>query len=180
VITEARLRDDTLALIWELQASDREALREGYERLSEESRLRRFLSGVPHLTPALLDHLVDDVDGVDHIALALVVVEEGIGTPAGVGRIIRYPDRPDAADVSVTVLDEYQGRGAASALLAELIRRRPEGVTRIVTSVAADNAPSLALIRQLGPVTATDPDPSRLDVEVALEDSPSAASSTDF
>jgi RimJ/RimL family protein N-acetyltransferase len=173
LIAEARLRDGTLALIWELLPGDREALRAGYEQLSEETRYHRFLTGVPHLTPALLDHLVDEVDGVNHVALVLVVVDdEGVGVPAGVGRIIRYPDRPDAADLAVTVIDEWQGRGVATALVAELIRRRPQGVTRIATTIAADNAPSLALMRRIGPTVVTPSDSPRLDVEVDLEGCP--------
>jgi GNAT superfamily N-acetyltransferase len=170
LITEARLRDGTRAQIWELLPSDREAVREGYEHLSEETRYHRFLAAVPHLTPALLDHLVGEVDGIDHIALVLVVLDdEGNGTPAGVGRIIRYQDRPTAADLAVTTLDEWQGRGVASALVAELVRRRPVGVTQIVTTIAADNAPSLALVHQLGRLTTTTVDANRLDVVVDLE-----------
>ncbi len=76
----------------------------------------------------MLDHLVDEVDGVDHVALALVAVDrDGVGVPAGVARMIRYRDRPTAADVAVTVFDEWQGRGVATALLDELLRQRPAG-----------------------------------------------------
>ena len=170
MITEARLSDGTRALIWELLPKDREALRDGYEHLSEETRFHRFLTGVPHLTPALLDHLVDEVDGVDHIALVLVVLDDnGVGVPVGVARIIRYPDRPSEADLAVTILDEWQGRRAATALVDELIRRRPSGVTRIVTTIAADNEASLAMLRRLGPATLTERESPRLDVVVELE-----------
>lgn len=173
MFAEARLSDGTLALIWELLPSDREALREGYEHLSEEARFHRFLAAVPHLTDAMLDHLVDEVDGVNHVALALVVItEDGEGIPAGVARMIRYEARPTAADVAVTVLDEWQGRGVATALLAELLRRRPAGVTQLVTAVAADNTASLAMLRRLGPTTATPAGPNRYDVVVDLENVP--------
>jgi RimJ/RimL family protein N-acetyltransferase len=170
VITEALLKDGTRALIWELLPGDREALRAGYEQLSEETRYHRFLTGVPHLTPALLDHLVDEVDGVNHLALVIVILDnDGVGVPVGVGRIIRYPDRPTVADMAVTVIDEYQGRGAATALVEELIRRRPEGVTRIATTITADNVASLAMLRHLGPTTVTESESPRLDVVADLE-----------
>ena len=101
MISEARLRDGSLALIWELLPKDRVALREGYEQLSEETRFHRFLTGVPHLTGPLLDHLVGEVDGVDHVALALVAIDaEGVGEGVGVARMIRYPDRPDGCWLS--------------------------------------------------------------------------------
>lgn len=173
MIAEARLRDGTPALIWELLPCDREALRTGYEQLSAETRFHRFLTGVPHLTSALLDHLVDEVDNVDHVALALVVLDDdGVGTPAGVGRIIRYRDRPTVADLAVTVMDEWQGRGVATALLQELLRRRPEGVTQIATTVAADNTASLAMLRRLGPTTETLGETPRVDVVVDLDEAP--------
>jgi len=177
VITEARLKDGTHALIWELLPCDREALRTGYEQLSEETRYHRFLTGVPHLSPALLDHLVDEVDGVDHIALVMVVLDDSdVGVPAGVGRIIRYPDRPTVADLAVTVTDDWQGRGVATALVDELVRRRPEGVTQIATTVTADNAASLAMLRRLGPASVTPTETPRLDVVVELADSDESAS----
>lgn len=171
MIAEARLRDGSPALILPLLPSDREALREGYEHLSPEARVHRFLTGVPHLTEPMLDHLVDEVDGVDHVALALVVLgEDGEGTPAGVARVIRYPDRRTAADVAVTVVDAWRGRGVATALLTELMRERPVGVTQLVTTVAADNGASLAMLRRLGTTTVSPAGTNRLDVVVDLPD----------
>jgi RimJ/RimL family protein N-acetyltransferase len=171
--TELRLRDGTRALTWSVLPEDREAIREGYERLSERSRYHRFLAGVPHLTDQLLDHLVDEVDGIDHVALVLFVLDEdNEGVPAGIARVIRYPGRPDVADVAVTVADEWQGRGVATALLGQLMRERPRGVSALETTVAADNDASLAMLRRLGRTTVTDVGDGRLDVRVDLPDLP--------
>ena len=167
--TEAELADGTHAVILPLLPSDREALRDGFEGLSAESQNHRFLASVSHLTDAMLDHLVDEVDGVDHVALALVVLDEdNVGTPVGVARMIRYGDRPTEADVAVTVVDDWQGHGVAGALLAELVQERPVGVCRIVTAVAADNAASLAMLRHLGETAVTPAGIGRLDVVVDL------------
>jgi RimJ/RimL family protein N-acetyltransferase len=169
VFAEKRLADGTAALVWTLLPKDRETLRHGYEQLSVPARYHRFLSSVPRLTDAMLDTLVDDVDGVDHVALVLVAIDEDHdGEPAGVARMIRYPDRPDAADVAVTVLDRWQGRGVATALLAELLRRRPKGVTTLVTVVADDNPASLAMLRRLGETTVAEAGSGLLDVVVEL------------
>jgi RimJ/RimL family protein N-acetyltransferase len=155
--------------IWPLLPQDRAAVRAAYEQLSEEARNSRFLASVPHLTESMLDHLVDDVDGVDHVALALVVMgTDHVGVPTAIARVIRYPDDPTAADVAVTVADEWQGRGIATVLLAELMRQRPRGVSRILTTVSADNHASLALLRRLGPVEVTADDAGHLDVAVEL------------
>lgn len=167
--TEVRLRDGSPAITWALLPSDREGLREAYEHLSPVSKLYRFLAPVPHLTDAMLDRLVDEVDQVDHVALVLFVLDpDQDGAPAGIARMIRYADEPTAADVAVTVADDYQGRGVASALLAQLVEQRPVGVERIVTEVAADNPASLAMLRRLGPTSAAGAGINRLQVSVEL------------
>jgi RimJ/RimL family protein N-acetyltransferase len=154
VATELRLRDGTPAIAWSLLPGDREALREQYEHLSPETQFHRFLTPVPHLTESMLDHLVDEVDGVDHVARVMFILDDGeIGVPAGVARMIRYAEDPTAADVAVTVVDKFQGRGVATALLDELMRHRPEGIDHVVTEVTADNPASLAMLRRLGPTT---------------------------
>jgi RimJ/RimL family protein N-acetyltransferase len=176
VIAEARLRDGTRAVVLPLRPEDREAVRRGYEELSPETREHRFLASVPHLTDAMLDHLVGEVDGVDHVALVLAVLDEDdVGRPVGVARMIRYPHRPTAADVAVTVVDAWQGRGVATALLAELVKARPSGVTQVVTTVAADNEASLAMLRRLGPTTATAVGGGVIDVVVDLAGQPDPA-----
>jgi len=173
VATEVRLRDGSRAITWALLPSDREGLREAYEHLSSVSKLHRFLAPVPHLTDAMLDRLVDEVDQVDHVALVLFVLDpDEDGAPAGIARMIRYADEPNAADVAVTVADDYQGRGVASALLAQLLEHRPVGVERIVTEVAADNPASLAMLRRLGPTTVTGAGINRLQVSVELPPAP--------
>ena len=50
MIAEARLRDGSRAFALPLLPSDREAVSEGYERLSEAAREHRFLASYPHLT----------------------------------------------------------------------------------------------------------------------------------
>lgn len=174
--TELRLRDGSLGVTWALLPTDREGLRAEYELLSPETQRHRFLTPVPHLSDALLDRLVDDVDGVDHVALVLFVIDdEHVGHPAGLARMIRYPDDPTAADVAVTVADAFQRRGVASALLAELLRQRPVGVERLVTEVAADNPASLAMLRRLGPSTVTRDGGNLLRVSVELPPPETAA-----
>jgi ribosomal protein S18 acetylase RimI-like enzyme len=173
VATEVRLRDGTHAVVWSLLPGDRDALREAYEHLSPESKLHRFLTPVPHLSETMLDHLVDEVDGVDHVARVLFLLEDSkLGVPAGVARMIRYPDDPTVADVAVTVADEFQGRGVATALLAELMHKRLPGVECILTEVAADNSASLAMLRRLGPTTVERAGINRLQVSVMLPPAP--------
>lgn len=163
------LRDGTPAMVWPLLPEDREGLRVAYARLSDRSKYHRFLSDVDVLSEPLLRLFVDSVDGVEHVALLLVALpEDGPEEAVGVGRIVRHPDAPDAADVAVTVGDAWQGRGVATALLAELVRRRPLGVRRVVTNVATDNPASIAMLARLGRLYTTGVSGGVYDVGVDL------------
>src|SRR5690606_2203087 len=154
VLEQVSLRDGTDAWVVDLQPSDRDNLAQAFEELSPESRRQRFLTPMAHLTETMLDHLVDDVDGVDHIALVLSAeTSPDTYDPIAIARMVRYDEQPDAADVAVTVKDAWQGRGVASALLSVLVERRPVGVNRVITEVAGDNDASLAMLRRLGPLT---------------------------
>ena len=56
--------------------------------------------------------------------------------PAGVAHLVQDPDDPTTADIAVTVVDDWQGRGVGIALVAALVQRRPAAVTRLRTLVA--------------------------------------------
>lgn len=163
------LKDGTTCWVWPLLPSDKRALVEEFELLSPESRRSRFLRTVMTLSPAMLHQLVDEVDGVDHIALVCLAEVDGELEPAGIARIVRYPEQPDSADLAVTVKDKWQGRGVASALLPLLIEKRPAGVVRLVTEVAGDNPASLAMLRGLGEMTTSSVTDGVLEVVVDLE-----------
>ena len=165
------LRDGTEAFVWPLLPTDKDALREEYEHLSPGSRYRRFLAEIPHLTSRMLGHLVDEVDGIDHAAWVLCAFPDaGPDAPAGIARIIRYPDRPTTADVAVTVADDWQGRGVASALV-EVLKRHPlEGIATIETETTQDNQAALALLRRLGDTEVTEVGQGCVHVVVRLLD----------
>jgi len=170
-LTPVHLRDGTEAFVVPLLPANREALQQEYEHLSPETRFSRFLAAVPELTDKMLDHLVDDVDGDDHVALVLLTLtEDRTELPLGLARIIRYPDDPTAADLAVTVVDDWQGRGVATALLEVLLRQRPKGVERIVTVIDAANGASLAMLRRLGEVEVSQPESGTRRVVVELPD----------
>jgi RimJ/RimL family protein N-acetyltransferase len=147
---EVTLPDGTAAWIRPVLPSDRELHRTAYEHLSDRTKYQRFLTPVPHLTDELLDQLVDDVDGVDHVAYYLFLDGQRSALPVAIGRIVRYPNHPDTADIAVTVQDDWQGHGIATTLLRILVDRRPVGVRRILTVVSADNEPSRRMLRRIG------------------------------
>jgi GNAT superfamily N-acetyltransferase len=169
---EVRLRDGTRAWIVPLLKTDRAALAREFETLSPESRRRRFLAPVMHLSESMLEQLVDDVDGIDHVALVLMAenpTDPLAAIPVGIARVVRYTEHPAAADLAVTVKDAWQGRGVASALLAALIPQRPAGVTHILTEVVTDNPASVAMLKALGEVHTRDSGNGIMEVEIDLD-----------
>jgi RimJ/RimL family protein N-acetyltransferase len=163
------LRDGTPALIWPLLPTDAGTLREGFRRLSPDSRRHRFLATLDELDDSMIRQLVSSVDGVHHIALLLIVLppggEEG---PAGVAHLLQYPGDPATADIAATVADRWQGRGAGTALVSALLERRPAPVKRLRTVVQADNRASLALLAGAGRMSPGLPERGVLDVTVEL------------
>ena len=163
------LRDGTPALIWPLLPTDAEMLRDVFRRLSPESRRHRFLQVLDQLDDSMIRRLVDSVDGVQHIALLLIVLPPGgQEEPAGVARLLQHSDDPAAADIAVTVVDEWQRRGAGAALASALMERRPAAVTRLHTVVEADNRGSLTLLSKLGQMSSDLPNQGVREVTVEL------------
>jgi GNAT superfamily N-acetyltransferase len=148
VITQ--LTDGPEVLIREIQGSDKEMLAAGHARLSERSRLRRFLAPKPRLTASDLRYLTE-VDGIDHYAVVAVLNGHAECVIAGVARWVRLVGDPTSAEAAVVVADDLQGKGLGRVLglnLADAARAR--GIHRIRATVLSDNPPAMALMRVIG------------------------------
>ena len=124
---EVELRDGSWAQVRQIRPDDRDALRRGFERLSPESRYRRFLTPMEKLGESQLTYLTD-VDHHDHeamIALDLSTPGEVVGS-----RALRAgcEERSDRAEAAVTVADDWQGKGLGGRLTQ--ILRGPGGAAR--------------------------------------------------
>ena len=145
------LRDGSQIAIRPLEPDDRAALAEGFERLSPESRYRRFFGPIAQLRERDLDYLTR-VDHHDHEALVAVDPETGQG--AGVARYVRTA--PEVAEPAIVVADDWQGRGLGSRLLDALAdRAREEGVRRFEAPVLATNVEAMRALARLGETTRT-------------------------
>ncbi|HEY3237953.1 MAG TPA: GNAT family N-acetyltransferase, partial [Acidimicrobiia bacterium] len=144
-----RLPDWTELVLRPVVPDDKALFLAAFERLSPQSRYRRFFSPLPRLSTALLTYLTE-VDHHHHSAWLAVVEEETGPAVVGVSRAVRLDD-PSAAEVAVTVIDPYQRRGIGRLLLGTLVLEAVEqGVTRLVGLVLADNAPMQAVLRRAG------------------------------
>lgn len=142
---QAVLRDGSRVLIRPVQSVDAPLLADGFARLSASSRWMRFLTPKKELSPAELRFLTD-LDHHDHEALGALDHRDGRGV--GVARYVRQADDPWGADVAVTIVDEWQGRGLGTELLARLSdRAREENIRRFTALVAAENAAVGGLLR---------------------------------
>jgi GNAT superfamily N-acetyltransferase len=145
-----KLRDGGRALIRPVEPEDRERLARGFARLSPSSRYLRFHTAVNTLSEAQLRYLTD-IDHRDHVAFGALDPDDPDAPGLGIARFVRLAAEPEVAEAAVTVLDEHQGRGVASALLAVLLREaRRQGITTLRGYVLVDNQPMLRLFTDLG------------------------------
>src|SRR3954447_1570083 len=142
------LTDGTTIVIRPVHEDDRDLLARMFERLSHDSRRNRFRGRVDTLTEEDLDYLTD-IDGYRHDAL--VAIELGEHEAVGVARFVRLPGRRELAEVAVEVVDEWQRRGVATALLLELTERaRAAGVHEYSALVARDNEVMTDVLERIG------------------------------
>jgi RimJ/RimL family protein N-acetyltransferase len=141
------LRDGSQVVIRPVNSADAPLLADGYARLSDRSRRMRFMTTKIELSPAELRYFTD-VDHHDHEALGALSHADGRGV--GIARYVRDAEDPAAAEVAVTIVDDWQGRGLGTELMAQLSdRARREGIHRFTALVAAENAAVAALLRNM-------------------------------
>ena len=161
------LRDGSRVAIRPIEPDDREELAEGFERLSAESRYRRFFAPVPALSARDLDYLTD-VDHRDHEAL--VATDAATGAGIGVARYVRTA--PEVAEPAIVVADDWQGRGVGTLLLDALVgRAREEGIRRFEAPVLASNREVIGLLERVGSTKARH---AGREIELSIELPPDA------
>jgi GNAT superfamily N-acetyltransferase len=159
------LRDGSRVRIRQGRRTDRDLLLRGFERLSPESRYRRFLTPMHELDEKTLRYLTD-LDHRDHEAM-IALDESGDGV--GVARYVRSAVRPDTAEVAVAVVDGWQGRGLGTLLLQAISgRARDEGVRTFTALMLASNHEMMDLFEHLGPVRIVGRGGGAVEIEVAI------------
>ena len=141
------LRDGSAVLIRQVHSADAPLLADGFARLSARSRQMRFLSPKKALSPAELRYFTD-VDHHDHEALG--ALDQANGRGVGIARYVRDASDPQAAEIAVTIVDDWQGRGLGAELLSQLSdRARQEGIRRFTALVTAGNTAMTRLLRNI-------------------------------
>jgi RimJ/RimL family protein N-acetyltransferase len=139
-----RLRDGSQVRIRPVRGSDAALLADGFARLSTRSRQQRFLAPKARLSAAELRYLTE-VDHYDHEAIGALDLA-GLG--AGIARYIRSRHDARSAEIAVTVVDAWQGRGLGTELTRQLTERAKQaGIDRFTALVTHENAAAAGLLR---------------------------------
>jgi GNAT superfamily N-acetyltransferase len=129
-------------LIRQVRPDDKQLIADGIERLSPQSRYRRFFRPLDRLSERDLAYLTE-IDHTDHEALA--AIDPDTGHLVGVARYVRGAE-PHLAEVSVAVGDPWHRRGVATALLERLVERaRQAGITHFAALVMDENVEAISL-----------------------------------
>jgi RimJ/RimL family protein N-acetyltransferase len=132
-----------------IRPDDKGMLADGLRRLSPQSAQRRFLTPKQSFSRSELRYLTE-VDGREHVALVAEYPCYPVRRLIAVARFVIDREHPDAAEVAVTVADDWQGRGLGSLLgmhLSHLARNRE--VKRFTATMASENQPAHRLMAKL-------------------------------
>lgn len=147
---EFKLDDGCPALVRHLRPEDAPRLRDGFKQLSQLARRRRFHEDQPELSDEQLSDLVK-VDQHDHFAWGAMDLNKPDEPGIGVARYRRLQQEPQAADVRITIMDHYMGRGAGVLLHAALHRAAANNdIDTFYFDVLADNHRFIRHLNSLG------------------------------
>lgn len=148
--TEVSLRDGTRVQLRPIVPDDKGHLVAGFERMTPESRYRRFMAPIQELSEEQLAYLTE-IDYGDHFAWIAFSLDDADVPGVGVGRYVRLPDDPTAAEAAVTVIDDYHGRGLGYLLLHALGAVALEnGIRRFRGYALEENRPLRELLEAAG------------------------------
>ena len=142
------LRDGSRAYLRPIRRDDAPRLQAAFAHLSPETVLHRFFSLMPELKATQARHFAE-VDYTNRMALVAT-------TSADMGAeglaVVRYDcTSATSAEIAFVVVDAWQGRGLAFAMLWRLVPyARAQGIEQLVAVVMPDNQHMLSLLRKAG------------------------------
>jgi L-amino acid N-acyltransferase YncA len=147
---ETRLNDGTPVLVRPLFPADRSAVAEAYRCLSPESLYHRFWTrNGDVIGPSMLDRLLA-VDPANHAIWGLFDPARRSPLVAGASWW-RCSGEPDTAEFAATVLDNDQGRGIGTLLMAVLwVNAIQAGLQSFVAYVLPENRAAVRWMRDAG------------------------------
>jgi len=171
------LDDRTRVTLRLIRPEDKALLRAAWQRLSPESRYRRFLSPKLRLSDAELRYLTE-IDNEHHVAIGAVREGgeggEGATEGAGIARFICLGGSPDTAEAAIVVTDDMQGKGLGRLLLSRLAAAAHErGVKVFRCDVLTKNDAMRRLLFEIAPSSRERPDSDdgeTVEIDVPVEE----------
>ncbi len=120
---------------------DRDGLLQAFENLSTESRIHRWLYPKRSLSEEEVRQLLSP-ENDDHVAMVAVEIDPEGNELSGIGmaRFVRVPGDPEAGEIAITIVDEWQGLGIGRILLHRLLAAMSErGVAKAVGRMHVEN-----------------------------------------
>ncbi len=150
-ITTFTTRDGQKIVVRRMLPADVNHLARIYRHLSPESLYLRFQELATDLPPLRVLEEARKLAAIGYARgkglLAFVERPDGGREPIAGARYLRVG--PHAAEVSITVRDDFQRKGVGKQLLALLLREaRRDGIRKITANVSAQNQAALHLLNQ--------------------------------
>jgi GNAT superfamily N-acetyltransferase len=163
------LTDGTEVLLRLTRPQDRHKLAEAFEKLSKASTYSRFMRPKSELTEDDLDYLAN-IDQYGHLAIgALIASGEREGEGIGIARYIKLENVEAAAEPAVTVIDEFQGLGLGTLLIARLVEAaRERGIEWFRATLLNENRKMRSLLSDWGPVEVIDAIGPEMSIEIDI------------
>jgi RimJ/RimL family protein N-acetyltransferase len=142
------LRDGSAIEIRALRPDDRDDMLAAVNRTSVQSLQRRFFVPKRGFSDKEISFFMN-VDFANHVALVAQIDEDGHPVIAGGGRYI--VTQPGQAELAFVVVDVYQGKGIATALMRHLLAIARDAGLRVLTAeVLPENAAMLKVFSGFG------------------------------
>ena len=154
---DERLRDGSTIEIRALRPGDRDDMLTAIGRTSAQSLQRRFFVPKRGFSENEISFFLN-IDFNSHVALVAQIEEDGRPVIAGGGRYIVV--KPGEAELAFVVVDAYQGKGIATALMRHLVAiAREAGLKQLTADILPENAAMLKVFGTFGFRAAKGSDP---------------------
>ncbi len=168
------LSDGSEFLLREVTPADRERAIDAFDRLSAGDVAMRFWRDLIDIDDALLDRLTS-ADQINHLAWCALNPDRLEDPGYGAGSVWRLKTNPSVAEISLTVLPDFQGRGIGIVLFALLwVLARLLGVQTLRANVLNANHRALSWFKRLG--GEVHPHGAFYEIDFCLSDNAYAAS----
>ncbi len=144
----ATLADGTEIRLDSMGACDKQCFADAFDGLSDRTRYSRYHAPIKRLPDSYLESLVQ-ADNRNSVVVVAHIADGDSQEGAGMARYVCLKDEPNVAEFSLTIADNFQGRGLGGILLNHLVQHaRSNDVFTLRGYVISDNKPMLKLLEK--------------------------------